>query len=354
MAIAITKNELLQVLERTPADQNIMLAGKHGIGKSQILDAYYSSLGQKVVALFLGQMSDPGDLIGLPRKNEQTGKTEFMPPYWFPTDGTPIVLFLDELNRARPEVLQTIMDLALNRRLAGRALPEGSRIIAAVNDGEEYQLTDLDPALVSRFNIYTFAPTASDWLVWAEAKGVDARILNFIQSNDKYLDSVVAEEGVSSLEKSPDRRAWERVSNIIKGVETLDKVFAKIIAGVIGVKAASEFMASLSNKDVLTAKEILANFDAVISVLQQYDAHQLGVVNTRIFSHIEIATRRTKALATNLVAYMGWLAEERREAMAHFCSLYEKNAYVKANVYMMVEAPACFARINEFLKTLQV
>ena len=91
-------------------------------------------------------MSDPGDLIGLPRLNNESGKTEFMPPYWFPTDGKPIVLFLDELNRARPEVLQTIMDLALNRKLAGRTLPKGSRIISAVNDGEEYQLTDLDPA----------------------------------------------------------------------------------------------------------------------------------------------------------------------------------------------------------------
>ena len=87
----------------------------------------------KVVSLFLGQMSDPGDLIGLPYKNEKTGNTEFMPPYWFPTDGKPIVLFLDELNRARPEVLQTIMDLALNKKLAGKQLPEGSRIISAVN-----------------------------------------------------------------------------------------------------------------------------------------------------------------------------------------------------------------------------
>lgn len=352
MAISITKNELLQVLERTPADQNIMLAGKHGIGKSQILDSYFSAKGQKVVALFLGQMSDPGDLIGLPRKNEETGKTEFMPPYWFPTDGKPIVLFLDELNRARPEILQTIMDLALNRRLAGRTLPEGSRIISAVNDGEEYQLTDLDPALVSRFNIYTFVPSVADWLVWAESKGIDARIINFIQNNEKYLDSIVAEEGVSSLEKSPDRRAWERVSNIIKGIETLDKAFAKIIGGIIGVKAASQFMASLANDNLLTAKEILADFDATKAILQRYDAHQLGIVNTRIFSHIEATTRHTKSMATNLIAYINWLGAERREAMAHFCNLYEKNSYTKANVYMMIEAPECFKQITQFLKTL--
>lgn len=60
---------------------------------------------KKKSTLFLGQMSDPGDLLGLPTKDEATGKTTFMPPYWFPIDDKPIVLFLDELNRARPEIL---------------------------------------------------------------------------------------------------------------------------------------------------------------------------------------------------------------------------------------------------------
>ena len=117
--INVNTTELYQVLDAMPASHNIMLVGKHGIGKSEILTEYFRRKGIKVVALFLGQMSDPGDLIGLPSKNEETGKTEFMPPWWFPVDGEPVVLFLDELNRARPEILQTIMDLALNRKLAG-------------------------------------------------------------------------------------------------------------------------------------------------------------------------------------------------------------------------------------------
>lgn len=165
--IRVNITELQQILDITPSEHNLMLVGNHGIGKSEILTEYYKAKGMPVIALFLGQMSDPGDLIGLPHKDEATGKTDFMPPYWFPTDGKPIVLFLDELNRARPEILQTIMDLALNRKLAGRKLPEGSRIIAAVNEGDQYQLTDLDPALVSRFNILTFSPTPQEWLLWA-------------------------------------------------------------------------------------------------------------------------------------------------------------------------------------------
>ena len=83
---SINIKELCQILDRTPATQNIMLTGAHGIGKSRILSDYFEKQGKKVVSLFLGQMSDPGDLIGLPSLDESTGRTVFIPPYWFPKD----------------------------------------------------------------------------------------------------------------------------------------------------------------------------------------------------------------------------------------------------------------------------
>ena len=61
--MTINSTQLQFILDNTPSDQNIMLVGKHGIGKSRILEHYFSQKGQKVVTLFLGQMSDPGDLI---------------------------------------------------------------------------------------------------------------------------------------------------------------------------------------------------------------------------------------------------------------------------------------------------
>ncbi|MCQ2136586.1 MAG: AAA family ATPase, partial [Bacteroidales bacterium] len=187
MNISVNTTELWELLENTPATHNIMLVGNHGIGKSEILTEFYSKKGMKVVPLFLGQM-DPGDLIGLPHKNEKTSRTEFLPPYWFPIDGKPIVLFLDELNRARPETLNAIFDLCLNRCLAGRSLPEGSRVISAVNAGDQYQLTDLDPALVSRFNIVTFKPTVQEWMLWAKKNDLDERVISFIQEHQMWLD----------------------------------------------------------------------------------------------------------------------------------------------------------------------
>ena len=262
MSININVKELKNLLDSTPHTHNIMLSGKHGIGKSRIITDHFSAKGQKVVTLFLGQMSDPGDLIGLPNKDEKTGKTVFMPPYWFPTDKQPVVLFLDELNRARPEILQTIMDLALNRKLAGRELPAGSRIVSAVNDGEEYQLTDLDPALVSRFNIYNFRPTVGEWVLWASNAGIDKHVINFIEGNNRMLNGDgAATDTSSSLEKTPDRRGWERGSDIIKATPTVTATTKKIVAGILGAKAAAEFFESFNQGSILSAEAILKDFD---------------------------------------------------------------------------------------------
>ena len=167
MLTTVNESELREILEITPPEQNIMIAGKHGIGKSVIVKKFFEEKGKKVVTMFCSQAADPGDIIGLPRFNEETGKTEFALPWWFPTDNTPVVLFLDELNRARPEILQVVMDLTLSRKLAGKTLPAGSQVISAINEGDEYQLTDLDPALVSRFNVDNFVPTPADWIYWA-------------------------------------------------------------------------------------------------------------------------------------------------------------------------------------------
>src|SRR5262245_53977012 len=269
MAIKIDARELLEVLRLTPPEQNVLLMGRHGIGKSEIITRFFrEERGMPIVAFFLGQMSDPGDLIGLLHKDEQTGRSVFLPPYWWPTDGRPIALFLDELNRARPEILQSVHELALNKTLAGKRLPEGSVVVSAVNVGDEYQLTDLDPALVSRFNLYEFAPTAQDWLAWAADNGIDPRVTGFIQQNQNFLDgdgtgvsdeaAVVAASG--GLVKTPDRRAWVKVSKLVAPIAQLEDVHVKVIAGIVGVPAALSFRKSLAAGLRIGPEDVLLAF----------------------------------------------------------------------------------------------
>ena len=356
--INITTTELLSLLDITPADQNLMLVGNHGIGKSEILTDYFSGKGMKVVPLFLGQMSDPGDLIGIPNRNDTTGKTEFMPPYWFPLDGKPVVLFLDELNRARPEVLQTIMDLALNRTLAGRRLPDGSRIISAVNAGDQYQLTDLDPALVSRFNVVTFRPTVQEWLLWAEKVGVDARVRDFIRENPMWLDkNPDAKEGADTgLDKTPDRRGWKRVSDILKTAGDISPIVTKAIAAIVGPKAASALAGSVSARKILSGREVLQNFEKHLPALKGYELHQLSVVNDGIFRHLEVENLSGQARENakrNIDAYFTFLSKEKKEAAAHFANLYVQGTYPKAVSFMARECQVLTMAMVMYVKSIR-
>ena len=356
--ISVNTTELHQLLDITPADQNIMLVGIHGIGKSEILTEYFAARGMKVVPLFLGQMSDPGDLLGIPNRNESTGRTDFMPPWWFPLDGKPVVLFLDELNRARPEVLQTIMDLALNRTLAGRSLPDGSRIISAVNAGDQYQLTDLDPALVSRFNVMTFRPTVQEWLLWADREGVDGRVTSFIRENPIWLDKDPnAREGADTgMDKTPDRRAWRRVSDVLKVAGELTPVVTKVISGIVGPKAAAALAGSVSARKILSGREVLRDLGKHMDSLHGYELHQLSAVNDGIFRHleVEVLSGKEKDLAKkNVEAYFDFLAKEKKEAAAHFATLYVQDTYPKAVSFMARECPILTMSMTLYVRNIR-
>ena len=358
--ISVNITELKQFLEATPASHNIMLVGNHGIGKSEILSEHFKGHGMPVVALFLGQMSDPGDLIGLPCKDEKTGKTDFMPPYWFPVDGKPIVLFLDELNRARPEILQTVMDLALNRKLAGKMLPEGSRIISAVNAGDQYQLTDLDPALVSRFNIVNFKPTAEEWLLWAKKEGLDQRVIGFIDENRMWLDKDPdAKEGADTgLDKTPDRRAWKRVSDIILEKDELKEIDTKIISSIVGPKAASVFISNAAKRKILSGREVLAGFDKakVKDTLSEYGIHQLSVVNEGIYRHLEVEKVQDKDIkkySENLMSYFEYLTKNRKEAAAHFANIYVQQTYQAAIGFIATKCPMLVMMLVSYVKGIK-
>ena len=356
MSVRINANELEKLLAVTPASQNIMLTGKHGIGKSQILEKFFTARGERVVILFLGQMSDPGDLIGLPRLDEMSGKTLFMPPYWFPTDGKPVVLFLDELNRARPEVLQTIMDLTLNRTLAGRKLPEGSRVISAVNDGEEYQLTDLDPALVSRFNIYEFKPTAQEWLLWAAKAGLDSRVIDFISENPDMLDGDAFTREDQGLEKSPDRRGWERVSTVLK-TNDVTPLLKTVIAGIVGMPAASKFFATINQKRLPSARDVLlGDFAKQKAAIKKCNTPELASVNESIFRFIETNSfeeKDSENVASNFAAYYDFLSGEKfREAQAHFANLYSSSVYPAVMTFIIMKCPQLYKKITQFVESI--
>ena len=364
MLTTINKQELLDIFELTPSAQNIMIAGKHGIGKSEIVKEFFEVRGKKVVTMFCSQAADPGDIIGLPKYDEETGKTIFALPWWFPTDNTPVVLFLDELNRARPEILQVVMDLALSRKIVGRSLPEGSQIISAVNCGDEYQLTDLDPALVSRFNIYKFEPSVAEWISYAVQRGIDERVVAFISQNSQYLDCGGMDGTEDSLmNKTPDRRAWFKVSDILKKNPEINTSLKKLLCGIVGGKAAVPFFEVLKKNTLVTAKVILENFESVSGLMNNYTIQEFAGINDTVCAYIETSlgddfdasplyTRNM--YAKNLSKYTQYLEKKNREAMAHFINNYESQMYLNLNQLIASNPTLLENPINDFIVSIAV
>lgn len=343
-----------------------MLVGRHGIGKSEILAEFYREQGVRVVPFFLGQMSDPGDLIGLPQMADgdtSVGRTEFVPPYWWPIDGQPIVLFLDELNRARPEILQSVMELALNKTLAGKRLPDDSRIIAAVNDGDEYQITDLDPALVSRFNVYHFSPTVDDWLRWASRHQLDDRVREFLRSQPHHLDGVGLQPNApeqferSALAKTPDRRGWTRVAKLIAPISVLSDIHFKLIAGIVGAAATTAFKRSLIAALPVTTDDVLLRFDSHRSAIAKLDLSELATLNEQLVRAIAgdgWDDANNDSARTNLLAHLQQIRSRKLdEAVAHFVSLITKPGHAAA-MTMVTDSLELTSMLTEYMEGIRV
>lgn len=342
MKTVINSPELNEILNLTPSNQNILLVGRHGIGKSEILTNYFEKKKLNVVPLFLGQMADPGDLIGLPYFNKETGHTEYYPPYWFPLDDKPVVLFLDELNRARPELMQSVMDLALNRKLAGKKLPEGSQVIAAVNDGEEYQVEELDPALISRFNVYYFEPEINDWIEWAEKNHLDNRVIKFIKESQVLLDkgSAPEEDEEDRFCKTPDRRAWKKVSDVVKNIPAIREKHLKLISGIVGREAAVSFIvhAKINENDNMKIEKFWEKGSQSFNALKILSLNEFSEFVDKVYSTLipfSPDDEESEKHARIFDDFVVWVSEtKRQEELGYIVSVFTENKIPKANDFI--------------------
>ena len=185
----------------------ILLRGRHGVGKSCVVYQTAAAMGLTVVERRASQMTE-GDLVGLPVIAGNT--TTFNPPDWFKQAcDEPVVLFLDEVDRATTEVRQGIFELTDSRKLNGHALHEGTLVFAAVNGGEhgeQYQVGEMDPAELDRWTVFDVEPTVEDWLGWAK-DNVNEIVWDFINQNHNHLEH----KGDFEPNKVyPSRRSWDR------------------------------------------------------------------------------------------------------------------------------------------------
>tara|TARA_Y100000593_G_scaffold2242_1_gene4469 strand:- start:38144 stop:39184 length:1041 start_codon:yes stop_codon:yes gene_type:complete len=197
----------------------VLLRGRHGIGKSQVVYQLAANAGLPVVERRASQMTE-GDLVGLP--SVEGNRTTFNPPDWFKVAcEEAVVLFLDEVDRATLEVRQGIFELTDSRKLNGHTLHPETIIFAAINGGEHgesYQVNEMDPAELDRWSVWDVEPTTEDWLTWGK-DNVDGLIWDFINQNRNHLEHT---SDIEPNKRYPSRRSWKRLNDVLAQADQLE------------------------------------------------------------------------------------------------------------------------------------
>jgi len=234
------------------------------------VDEWNYDLGIPVVERRLSQMTE-GDIIGLPEMHDVTvgtctyRSTAFRPCDWLiQACQFPVMLFLDERNRALPGVKQAVFQLADSKAFYGSHMHEETRIVVAENVGQNYQVEQSDPAEVSRWVTIELDPSEADWLEWAEDK-VHGATIEFIRANPKTLDH----KGTFEPEKKyPDRRSWYKLDQEIQRLGLFDadlpnegNLLYFMCGAFLGPEIGAKFTKFIGNRErEIKASDILKNW----------------------------------------------------------------------------------------------
>lgn len=258
-----------------PPEIAVLMRGPTGVGKSYLARGLADELGLPFIDV-RGSTMDESQVSGIPdfETSKTAGVATFcLPSFYVRACREPVVLMLDELNRSMPQVMQSFFQIVLDRELGNNVdgeplkLHPQTRVIAAVNWGNEYDVSDMDPALLRRFWVVDLEPTNDDWLSWADENNIDPVLINFIRQHPEHLrvDPGTVEPGTVI----PTPASWDRLDKSLghMGLAASDNCgkrpdgFYPLCAGFVGTEAAiaySEFVARyervISAEDVLTGK----------------------------------------------------------------------------------------------------
>ena len=255
-------SHISQILERefastaAAAHTPVMLWGAPGVGKSQIIAQIARKHGVPLIDVRLSQM-EPTDLRGIPFRVGD--RVEWSVPALLPDatrHGPSGILFLDEITSAPPTVTAAAYQLILDRRLGEYRAPDGWVIFAAGNRYGDRGVTYVMPTpLANRFTHFEIEPHLDDWVAWAHAAAIDARVIAFLRFRpDLLFDFDLARNPVAY----PSPRSWEYAHRALVKFDDSPELLLDALQACVGPAAGVEFKAFVDNMHELPDIDAIA------------------------------------------------------------------------------------------------
>ena len=329
----------------------ILLRGRHGIGKSEVIYQVAEDMGLPVVERRASQMTE-GDLLGMPSPEQIEVNGErasvFRPFAWFLRACTePVCLFLDEVDRATIEVRQGIFELTDSRKLAGWELHPDTVVVAAINGGDhgaQYQVNEMDPAELDRYTVFDVEPSVEDWLEWAK-ENVNVLLWDFINHNRAHLEHV---DEYEPNKVYPSRRSWKRLNDclvegaLFEDAET-NPIFFNLATAFVGFEAAVSLLDFCKEYERQVTWEEVIN-EGKLDKVEEFDINDHGAFIEKMDAANLFQDDLTTVQLDNLAEYFKILPAEVAMKLWHHVGKQESEH--KENIIQF------HARIREELTTL--
>lgn len=356
----LVKRVILANLATTKKDLYLtpLISGKHGIGKSQIIKSIAEEIGGICYTIEGGTLKE-GEITGIPyqyvdaegiihfrflpyyviekiQKMEQEFLNEPLTPSEkinkiLNNEVTPVIVFIDEINRTDNAVYKELMNILLTRVVNGYQLPWWVFFVAAMNpsnDDSAYQTNEMDPAQLDRFFKICAKENLSEWVEYAKTTGMDSTLMEFVKNNSDFLSA--KDNSLDDVEEgSPSPRGWDMIDTIIKA----RKLTVPFFTNVENKKSSADIKILIEAK---VGKKIALLYYQFLDQVSIYLLDQFLEDDSTLTNFISVKDKITTSgyavLINNITDYLKHNMENIKKDEKQFKNLIEKIRILLKNI----------------------
>lgn len=215
----------------------------------------------------------------------------------------PVILFIDEINRADKNAMSELMNILLGKIVNGYKLPWWVATVSAMNPGSQntsYIVNSMDPAHMDRFIKLIVNANFSNWADYALENNHNKNMVMAISAAEAIFQD--KDDSLKDTDpQKPSPRSWSVVSNIMNHFDDIMAMrfftsderreasndFREILNGIVGETTARMFMTNLNNTEnnvkpteIITGETPYIDQAVKTKLLKQKPIHRKIMYNT--------------------------------------------------------------------------